>query len=236
MGIHELKCSARRHISQAAYEIYYDHFFERTSNVATILGKWAGRWETKRGLSDIPMPSAQWNSAYSSGEWDFLKSLDEISRYNVMAGYVPRLVTNPSILDVGCGEGVFSEHCRSFPTSRYVGIDISDEVISRLTERSKGNAQYLAVDAEEYQPEGRFNIIVFNESLYYFRRPTESFTRYSKLVEDEGYLLVSTYSKSKRAMAILRSLKGNYAVWDETNVTNCTSGKSWYCSVFRPNN
>jgi 2-polyprenyl-3-methyl-5-hydroxy-6-metoxy-1,4-benzoquinol methylase len=55
---------------------------------------------------------SRWNREYTEGGWDWLRNIDELAHHCVLAGYVSYLKPGGSVLDVGCGEGVFQEQLR----------------------------------------------------------------------------------------------------------------------------
>jgi 2-polyprenyl-3-methyl-5-hydroxy-6-metoxy-1,4-benzoquinol methylase len=88
------------------------------------------------------------------------------------------------------------------------------------------------VDAETYEPTEKFDAIIFNETLYYFHEPLVVMARYVQALRPNGIILVSTYGRSARALAILRALKASYPLLDEAQARH--AGTVWVCSVFTP--
>jgi 2-polyprenyl-3-methyl-5-hydroxy-6-metoxy-1,4-benzoquinol methylase len=218
----------------AGYTAFYRYFFGRETAFSNRLGRAVNRWERHKGHCDIPVPADRWETDYRNGHWSFLKDVNELSRYSVVAGYIASLKPDGSVLDVGCGEGILYTRYKALGFARYLGVDISAEAITRISSEYPANARFVTADAEKFQPDGQFDVIVFNESLYYFRQPLRTCERYREALKQDGLLLVSTYAGSKRALAILRRLKSTYGLVDETRVDHMESGKSWFCSVFDP--
>src|ERR1700761_4332374 len=50
--------------------------------------------------------AAKWDAEYSGGGWAHLRSLVELARYQVIAGWCARLAPAGAVLDLGCGEGI----------------------------------------------------------------------------------------------------------------------------------
>jgi 2-polyprenyl-3-methyl-5-hydroxy-6-metoxy-1,4-benzoquinol methylase len=192
-------------------------------------------WETKRGYSGIPMSEDAWETGYLSKKWNYLREIKELARYSVIIGYMTFLKQEGAVLDVGCGEGILFDRFRPYGYSRYLGIDISETSLTKLMKNQDERTSFIKVDAETYSPGEQFDIIVFNESLYYFHDPFKTFEKYTGVLKKNGVLIVSTFTASKRAMSILNKLKATYSLMDESKIFHDSSSRSWICSVFKPN-
>lgn len=176
--------------------------------------------------------AASWDKEYSSGRWDYLAQLSELSRFSVLAGYLRHFKPGGSILDVGCGEGVLADRLGPSDFSRYEGVDLSAVAIDRATRRSRPNTAFSAADAEVYVPTNTFDTIVFNEVLYLLREPLRTVERYLTALNDRGVLMVSINTAFRGGRAILHQLKSRCVVLDETRVTHGDNRWSWVCTVF----
>jgi 2-polyprenyl-3-methyl-5-hydroxy-6-metoxy-1,4-benzoquinol methylase len=131
-------------------------------------------------------------------------------------------------LDVGCGEGILQELLSS-QYSRYVGIDIAAEAIRRATLKQDEKTIFVTADASKYTPDEQFDIIIFNECLYYFEDPLSIMRRYERFLKEDGIFIVSMYILEKN-LGIWRMLEAEYAVMDEVQVSH-KSGISWIIKV-----
>lgn len=208
---------------------YYRFLFGRSFPASEKVAKWVLAWERGSGRRNVPISQEDWEKEYREGDWDFLRGLDELARYSVIAGFLHRLRPGGSILDVGCGEAVLLEELLPYGASRYVGLDVSEVAIERCAARNFENASFVAAAAESYEPEERFDVIVFNECLYYFNDPVGVVESYRRALNDGGLLVVSQF-KSRRASAIARGLKEKLPLIDETLVTNRKG--TWILDVF----
>ena len=147
-----------------------------------------------------------------------------------MIGYLRTLKPEGAVLDVGCGEGILFERLQPLGGRRYLGIDISAAAITRA--RSRGAGPFLCADAERFVPTDDYDVILFNESLYYFADPVGTVVRYASALRPGGIMIVSTFLRSRRGRAILRALTRKFAVLDETSIAHDT--RSWTCSVLAP--
>lgn len=122
----------------------------------------------------------------------------EIGRYALIAGYCS-LITNPTILDIGCGVGLLERQLRHF--ARLVGIDTSAEAIRSATRMAAPlRARYHAIDIEHgaMPPGGPYDIVVFNEVLYYLDNPRQVLLRAPGwLASPCARIVISMYDSSR---------------------------------------
>ena len=171
----------------------------------------------------------QWDCEYKEGAWNVLYQLHEQAHYAASLFYVVHLRPMPSILDVGCGEGLFYRWLKPFGYSHYTGIDLSEVAIANCASYCDGKTNFTAANAEEYVPETIFDVILFNESLYYLDEPGKVMERYGTYLAEDGFFVVSLW-RNARSEAIRRFLKSKFLLIDETIVTN--SKGSWFCIAF----
>jgi SAM-dependent methyltransferase len=190
--------------------------------------RWIGS-HFRRGQDHVRPTANTWNAQYELGRWTYLGQLSELSRYSVLVGYMVHFKPGGAVLDVGCGEGVLLRRLEPHGYSRYVGVDLSSSAITGLAERHSERLSFFAADGEHYVPTEEFDIIVFNEVLYFFRDPLGAVERYASSLRSGGILLVSICTAFKGGTAILERLKEDYAVLDETRVTHADNQWSWIC-------
>lgn len=205
--------------------LFYRFVLGRHVPFAAQLEKTITSWE-RRNSRD------QWETQYLSGKWAKLEQLDELARYSVIVGYMAYLKPQGAVLDVGCGEGILFKRYKPHGYSRYLGIDISEVALAKLAEQQDENTAFVRVEAEAYRPTELFDVIVFSEALYYFQAPLTVIERYSHALQQDGILIISTYARSRRAMAILRQIKTKYSLLDEARIAH--QSQSWVCTVLRP--
>lgn len=230
--------AARRRLTrksnQILHSLFYRYAFGKETPLAKQLERIVRAWEIQRRKGDIPIAEDVWEAQYLSGKWKLMAQMDELARYSIIIGYMARLRPVGAILDVGCGEGILFERFRPYRYSRYLGIDISGTALTKLFERQDEKTSFVKADAETYTPTEQFDIIVFNEALYYFHNPLKAVERYSRALKKDGILLVSTFTASRRAMSVLQKLKATYSLLDETRIVHELSSKTWICSVLAP--
>ena len=190
-------------------------------------------WEICQRKKDIPVSREVWDSQYMAGRWDYMAQLRELNRYSVIIGYLQHLKIGGSILDVGCGEGNLLKRLCPEWYSKYLGIDISQVAIEKACQKVNEKSVFINDDAERYEPKEMFDVIIFNESLYYFYNPVKTVENYVSMLNADGIIIISTFSNSKRAMTILKKIKDIYFLLDETQTTN--NSRTWLCSVLLKN-
>jgi SAM-dependent methyltransferase len=209
--------------------VYYEFLFDTESPLSQTLALRVQSWEQQRGNGDTPIPKTLWEHQYETGHWDFLRTLGELGRFSVLVGYLRELKPNGAVLDIGCGEGLlFKRLTTSCP--QYLGLDISAAAIEQA--RAVGTGPFICADAEHFVVSDTYDVIVFNESLYYFTDPVGTVVRYSSALRSDGIMIVSTFLRSRRGRAILRALRRKFAVLDETSISHGT--ETWTCSVLVP--
>ncbi|MHB1586649.1 MAG: class I SAM-dependent methyltransferase [Acidiferrobacteraceae bacterium] len=171
----------------------------------------------------------QWDLEYQNGRWDYLRGVDELAHYSVIAGYCRHFIQGGSIWDVGCGEGilcnVLDDSCYSF----YLGTDFSEQAISRAVGRVDGPKRMFRVaDMHDFDPQRRFNMIVFNESLYYSQAPANVLRRHAAFLEPDGLLVVSMYLS--RRSPIWNEIRSVGRLLDEVQIRN-RNGTCWTCQL-----
>lgn len=138
----------------------------------------------------------RWNKQYKSGRWESLKSDLEAKRYHQILEYLKEFAPkNPSILDIGCGDGVLNRRMGNFEFRSFVGVDFSDISIQKAKEQNFPKAEFIAEDAIKYHPNQDFDAVVFNEAFYYI--PDSEKTRVLNLMldhlTDDGIVISSIF-------------------------------------------
>jgi SAM-dependent methyltransferase len=174
--------------------------------------------------------ASEWDGQFQSGRWDYLESVDELAHHSIIAGYFTKIGPERSLLDVGCGTGVLGSLLPA--GTRYVGIDISTSAISRAKLAGATGSNFLVANAENYVPDEKFGMIVFNESLYYFQEPLDTMQRMADALEQSGKMVVSMYADANTAH-LWRMIEVYFATLDEVVVQNIR-GTRWRIRLITP--
>jgi 2-polyprenyl-3-methyl-5-hydroxy-6-metoxy-1,4-benzoquinol methylase len=207
-----------------------------------FIGK-AIRWPLRRFLppairarilpaGSLGIPDARWNREYGCGTWDFLGTTRELARYSVIAGYCRHLKPGARVLDVGCGAGVLASWLTGAPISSYFGIDLSEVAIDQARRANVGAAQFAVADASTFVPAQVFDVIVFNEMLYYLDKPEEHVRRFARALAPDGLLIVSIFYHDDGIRAWNR-LKTAFDEIDRVRITHGPTRFRWDVAVLK---
>jgi 2-polyprenyl-3-methyl-5-hydroxy-6-metoxy-1,4-benzoquinol methylase len=143
------------------------------------------------------MDAAMWDEEYRSGRWRYLEGVAELGRYALIASYLRHFVPAGRLLDVGCGEAILFGHLGPAGSFEYTGVDVSAVALETAAVRHPG-IRLVAAAAEQFieQAEGVFDVIVFNEVLYYLDDPIQTLWRYRALLGRRGIAIVSMHYPS----------------------------------------
>lgn len=125
-------------------------------------------------------------------------SLDEIYAFCVAQG----MITDGSVIDVGCGEGYFSAYVQS---QDYLGIDWSVVAIERAKKRFP-NRNFIACNYEEYKPEKRFDFAVACEVFEHMEKPIDFVNKLFEFADN----VVLTIPNGEHGRAVIENDKKNY--------------------------
>jgi SAM-dependent methyltransferase len=219
---------------QVTQEVFYRFFYGKENFLAKKFETIMTSWETRRRRGDVPVSGEVWETEYSGEKWDFLERISELGRYSIIAGYIAYLKPQAAVLDIGCGEGLLFDRYQGQGYSKYLGVDLSQVAIARLLDRQNEKTHFISADAEHFEPTESFDIIVFNESVYYFHNPLICVKRYCNYLKSDGLIILSICHNSIRGRSILHQIKEKYSILDEVEVVHHQSSLSWTCTVLKP--
>jgi 2-polyprenyl-6-hydroxyphenyl methylase/3-demethylubiquinone-9 3-methyltransferase len=140
----------------------------------------------------------QWTDAYGAGRLEYYGTLDELARYSLLVGYVRFFFppapdgAAPRVLDVGCGTGLLRARLDGAGIGDYVGVDLSPTAVDSAERRRFPRSRFVVGDVTTVD-DGRFDVVVLNEMLYYVEDVSGFLTRLGALLEPSGLLLVSMW-------------------------------------------
>lgn len=138
-----------------------------------------------------------WEVGYLLGRWEYLASDQQAPRYRAVASAVDRgLTVAGAVLDVGCGSGALVRYLSPPAATCYIGIDISPTAIAKARRVHAGRgSKFLVADLRSWAPSTTAAVVVFNETLYYMRKPLAVIRRYAASLGPDGELVVSMYHR-----------------------------------------
>jgi 2-polyprenyl-3-methyl-5-hydroxy-6-metoxy-1,4-benzoquinol methylase len=161
------------------------------------------------------------DAQYAASEWDYLRSITEAPRFGVVSSYCRLLAPRGALLEIGCGEGFLLEHLDRSSFAHFTGVDISSVAIERARALEDERTTFHRAEAETYEAERTYNVIVFNEVLEYFDDPLALVRRYEAYLEPQGHFVVSMFAGTvtARTRYIWRRLESRYDVEGHTGVS-----------------
>ncbi len=164
-----------------------------------------------------PATLADWNREHASGEIDYYDELFELGRYSVLVGYLRRLGRSPSILDLGCGMGLFRKHLDGLDFERYVGVDPASEAIKRAGPLEDDRTSFLV--ATEPPAGETFDVAVCNEVLYVVPDADAMLAVAERALRPGGHLLTSNW-RHPGDRALQRLIKNRFDLLDAVELEN----------------
>ncbi|MEM0518392.1 class I SAM-dependent methyltransferase [Aequorivita flava] len=177
----------------------------------------------------------RWNRQYKKGRWESLRSEKEASRYHKIIEFINRFSPeNPSILDIGCGDGLLTERMAPEACSYFLGLDFSKESIKIASKKKLPKAEFLAADAVKFQPQQDFDVIVFNEAFYYIHETEKQnvLDRMLKSLTKDGIIITSIYREGHGCWEYFKEDK-RLKELDFTTVTTDEELRYWKIGVYK---
>ena len=113
-------------------------------------------------------------------------------------------VDRPAILDIGCSAGTLVSAVHSF--ERYFGTDVSSvainaarQIAAEIFPDRPGDINFETADLRLFKPSATFDVIVFNEVLYYLNcdQAVNEVHRFVKSLNTGGLIIVSMKDDGK---------------------------------------
>ena len=144
-----------------------------------------------------------------------------IAQLQLLAQHIDDTVRG-DILDIGCGTGwLMRTLAKAQPGRRYVGIDISSEMIGSAQSNlpaNVGNVEFIVSDWESMDLERLssygFAGIVCTSAFHYFAQPREALSRMHGLLVDNGSLFLIERDKSASPLTAMWDLLHRHYIKD----------------------
>ncbi len=119
----------------------------------------------------------------------------------LVPGLVERLEKGIDVLDVGCGSGrALNLMARTFPNSRFVGYDLSEEAIARARveaqEHGTTNARFEVKDAATLDEEARYDLITTFDAVHDQADPAAVLKGIAEALREDGVYLMQDIAGS----------------------------------------
>lgn len=177
----------------------------------------------------------RWNKQYKAGQWDNLKSEKESKRYYQIIDYIKQhSISNPAILDLGCGDGVLNERMMGLAYSYFLGLDFSKVSIDQAKAKKFPNTEFIAEDVIDFRPRRSFDVIVFNEAFYYIHE-TEKQNVLNRMLDhlsEKGIIITSIYREGIGCWEYFQE-NNKLTELEFTTVTTDEELQYWKIGVYR---
>jgi len=183
-----------------------------------------------KSYSNCKVSEDKWNKQYKSGHWDYLADIKELSHNSIIAGYAHRFSSNGNILDIGCGNGVLQQTLDKYGYNHYTGIDISSEAISIAQSFANKQTEFICSSASDFKSDKRYNVIIFNECLYYLEKPIETINMLKNYLEPDGKIIISMFGDDEPVVNCWKLVDELNSEVDSVMVTH-KSGTYWIIKV-----
>jgi len=173
----------------------------------------------------------RWNKQYESGRWDSLKSDLEAKRYHQILDFIREFApVNPTILDIGCGDGVLNRHMDGFSFEYFLGVDFSRVSIEKAKAQNFPKSEFVTEDAIKFKPKRYFDTIVFNEVFYYIPESEKNSVLDLMIqhLNPNGILVSSIF---REGIGCWEYFKENPCLKELAFTTVCTEKKSTYWKI-----
>ena len=173
------------------------------------------------------------NLQYENKEWDSLRSLADLGRYSLIVGYVKFFFPNARILDLGCGEGILQERFTASDYASYLGVDISEVAIGSAKKNENAKTRFTVGDLDRLSVEGKFDAIIYNESMCYMKDPNTAVCSLFKNLNPGGIFIISNYNNhGKEPDSLWLKLAEILDLHERTRITNM-AGDAWTLHVYK---
>jgi 2-polyprenyl-3-methyl-5-hydroxy-6-metoxy-1,4-benzoquinol methylase len=177
-----------------------------------------------------------WEKEYSGTDWDFLFSEDEKGHYLAIINQLKSSNATPKVLDIGSGHGALYHYFKTSLTGnfKYSGVDISENAIKKANEQF-AEADFKVVNYDFESVNDKFDIVIFNEVLYYFVKPMKMLEKaFTENLLPGGVIIISMYKDSPgKNQLIWNSIAEKYKTLAEETVSS-NKGATWTVKTVTP--
>lgn len=188
-----------------------------------------------KGVVGPHMSQQQWDEEFANSKWAYLSKANQREHYDCIIDMYNQHGNNGSMLDIGCGVGLLYRYfmdTSALKDDQYFGIDISTVAINEAKETCKSN-NFSVVDYETHHINKKFDVVIFNETLYYFNHAGKTLQKcIDENLTKQGVIIISMCDHERHDL-IWELISKKYTVIDTRKSAN-EEGISWTIKVLRP--
>lgn len=174
-----------------------------------------------------------WEKQFDDGFWDYLYGEQEQEHYRYIS--TCSVSWEKRILDIGCGQGVlYSYLTKEIASVDYLGIDIASKAIE-LAKRKFPGARFRQLDFQYRNLNEKFDLIIFNETLYYFNQPLKTIEKCIKQNLNPHGVLIISMCDFRGHDKIWEKLRSHYHFLSFKEITN-EKKQRWKVAEIKPYN
>jgi len=180
-----------------------------------------------------PVGKNVWEEQFKNGAWDYLYSDTEALHYQSIVKFYKQY-GGGSVLDAGCGQGVLFHYLKPYikGPADYLGFDIAENAVAEARDRFPPY-RFVQADFNISTPDEKFDVIIFNECIYYFNKLIDQLNAcFAKNLNPGGHVIISMFYYAEHAQ-LWKRLTEHYTflAWEE--VQN-EKGQKWRICIFKP--
>lgn len=160
----------------------------------------------------------EWETQYGSDSLAWYGKLEYLPPYSLLVGYLRFLGGEPSILDVGCGAGLFRARIEGVQFAQYIGFDHSEAAIERAVALADERTHFVVADRPP-KGSGPFDVAVCSEVLYCVPEPRTLLDQIRDALRPGGHLLTSIW-RHHGDTALHRMVDRRFELVDRVEVRN----------------
>lgn len=188
-----------------------------------------------KGVVGPHMSQKQWDEEFANSKWDYLSKPNQRDHYDCIIDMYNQYGNNGSMLDIGCGVGLLYKYFKDGSTlndDQYKGIDISTVAIREAKNTCK-NSSFSVVDYETQHLSKKFDVVIFNETLYYFNHAGKTLQKCVDENLNKGGVIIISMCDHERHDLIWELINKKYSVLNTRKSAN-EEGIFWTIKVLRP--
>lgn len=157
------------------------------------------------------------DARYRTGQW---ASFDRTVSPELLA-LVEQYAGGGRILSLGCGSGSLVVALAPGSYDLFIGVDLASVAIQRARARHLPKTRFEIADLAEYRTDDVFDLILFEESLYYVPQAhyDQVLNRYQHNLRPGAVFLV-TIADPTRFEALLHAIRRNYGIIEDRSFAN----------------